>query len=248
MAAFYIRQGSFPAAGELVGRALEKHAADVALLRLQAILDSHANNTSEAIKRLKKAYVLAPNDPEVLDMLGQLASAAKQWPLAIEVLEKLVGQKPDGTAARVRLAAALYGAGKYDRALTLAGKLLEKHPDQIEVRILAGRCHFKQKRYAEAVQSWEEVLRRSPTAKGFGSGLAASHIELGNRLKAIKVLRRIMDDRILSENPRTLQELGREFDVSRERVRQLEARLVAQLREYMKENLVDFEYYAPPKG
>jgi RNA polymerase sigma-32 factor len=59
---------------------------------------------------------------------------------------------------------------------------------------------------------------------------------------------RIMDDRILSENPKTLQELGQEFDVSRERVRQLEARLVAQLREYLKENLVDFEYYAPAKG
>ncbi len=60
--------------------------------------------------------------------------------------------------------------------------------------------------------------------------------------------RRIMDDRILSENPKTLQELGQEFGVSRERVRQLEARLVAQLREYLKENLVDFEYYAPAKG
>ncbi len=60
--------------------------------------------------------------------------------------------------------------------------------------------------------------------------------------------RRIMDDRILSEDPKTLQELGQEFGVSRERVRQLEARLVAQLREYLKENLVDFEYYAPAKG
>jgi RNA polymerase sigma-32 factor len=59
--------------------------------------------------------------------------------------------------------------------------------------------------------------------------------------------RRIMDDRILAEKPRTLQELGEEFGVSRERVRQLEARLVERLREYLRENLVDFEYYAPPK-
>jgi RNA polymerase sigma-32 factor len=59
--------------------------------------------------------------------------------------------------------------------------------------------------------------------------------------------RRIVDERILSEQPRTLQQLGEEFGVSRERVRQLEARLVARMREYLRENLVDFEYYAPPK-
>jgi RNA polymerase sigma-32 factor len=57
--------------------------------------------------------------------------------------------------------------------------------------------------------------------------------------------RRIIEERVLAEKPRTLQELGVEFAVSRERVRQLEKRLVNRLREYMKENLVDFEYYAP---
>ena len=57
--------------------------------------------------------------------------------------------------------------------------------------------------------------------------------------------RRIIEERILAEKPKTLAELGAEFDVSRERVRQLEKRLVDRLREYLKENLVDFEYYAP---
>jgi RNA polymerase sigma-32 factor len=59
--------------------------------------------------------------------------------------------------------------------------------------------------------------------------------------------RRIMDERVLAEKPKTLQDLGEEFGVSRERVRQLEARLVERLREYLRENLVDFEYYAPPR-
>jgi len=59
---------------------------------------------------------------------------------------------------------------------------------------------------------------------------------------------RILDERVLSDHPRTLQELGEEFGVSRERIRQLEARLVERLREYLRENLVDFEYYAPPKS
>jgi RNA polymerase sigma-32 factor len=59
--------------------------------------------------------------------------------------------------------------------------------------------------------------------------------------------RRILDERILSEEPRTLQELGVEFGVTRERVRQLEARLVTRLSEYLKQHLVDFEFYAAPR-
>jgi RNA polymerase sigma-32 factor len=56
---------------------------------------------------------------------------------------------------------------------------------------------------------------------------------------------RILRDRILAEEPRTLQEIGEDFGLTRERVRQIEARLVRKLREYLKENLVDFDYWAP---
>ena len=56
---------------------------------------------------------------------------------------------------------------------------------------------------------------------------------------------RILRDRILAEEPRTLQEIGKEFELTRERVRQIEARLVRKLRDYLKENLVDFDYWAP---
>jgi RNA polymerase sigma-32 factor len=56
---------------------------------------------------------------------------------------------------------------------------------------------------------------------------------------------RILQARILAEEPQTLQEIGEEFDLTRERVRQIEARLVAKLREYLKDNLVDFDYWAP---
>jgi RNA polymerase sigma-32 factor len=58
--------------------------------------------------------------------------------------------------------------------------------------------------------------------------------------------RQIVEQRILAADPRTLNELGEEFGVSRERIRQLEVRLVERLREYMQEHMVDFEYYAAP--
>ncbi len=59
--------------------------------------------------------------------------------------------------------------------------------------------------------------------------------------------RKLVDERILADEPKTLAELGVDLGISRERVRQLEARIVKRLREYMKDNLVDFEYYAAPQ-
>jgi RNA polymerase sigma-32 factor len=55
----------------------------------------------------------------------------------------------------------------------------------------------------------------------------------------------ILRERIIADPPRTLQEIGDRFGLTRERVRQLEKALVGRLREYLKRNLVDFEYWAP---
>jgi RNA polymerase sigma-32 factor len=49
----------------------------------------------------------------------------------------------------------------------------------------------------------------------------------------------IYERRLVAEDPVTLQQLGDEFGVSRERVRQLEARLAGRLREYLRESLGD---------
>lgn len=49
----------------------------------------------------------------------------------------------------------------------------------------------------------------------------------------------IFDKRMTADEPLTLQELGNEFGISRERVRQLEARLTTKLREYLKDELGD---------
>jgi RNA polymerase sigma-32 factor len=49
----------------------------------------------------------------------------------------------------------------------------------------------------------------------------------------------IFDERLVSDEPLTLQELGDRFGISRERVRQLEQRLTGRLREYLREEMGD---------
>ena len=49
----------------------------------------------------------------------------------------------------------------------------------------------------------------------------------------------IFEERMVAEEPRTLQDLGDQFGISRERVRQLEARVTKNLRSYLQERLGD---------
>jgi RNA polymerase sigma-32 factor len=49
----------------------------------------------------------------------------------------------------------------------------------------------------------------------------------------------IFDERLVADDPLTLQELGDRFGISRERVRQLEQRLTGRLREFLKDELGD---------
>ena len=86
---------------------------------------------------------------------------------------------------------------------------------------------------AEAVVA-DENLRETflKHVRAFAEGLGARE-------------QRILEARILADEPATLQELGDEMGITRERVRQLEKQLVDELREYLKANVVDFQYYAP---
>lgn len=51
----------------------------------------------------------------------------------------------------------------------------------------------------------------------------------------------ILRNRILSETPLTLDDLGQKYRITKERTRQLEARLIKRLRDYMKKEIKDFD-------
>ena len=55
----------------------------------------------------------------------------------------------------------------------------------------------------------------------------------------------ILRNRLLSENPLTLDELGKKYSITKERSRQLEAKIIKKLREFMKSELKDFDEIRP---
>jgi RNA polymerase sigma-32 factor len=53
----------------------------------------------------------------------------------------------------------------------------------------------------------------------------------------------IFDERIFSDSPVTLQEIGDRYGISRERVRQVEKNVIKKMREYFKQEIPDFAAY-----
>ncbi len=150
-------------------------------------------------------------------------------------------------------------------------RALERQGYEAEPRLLAEKLDVSEDDVIEmeARLSQPDISLSAPTLRGEGDstygdfipakGIDAEEQVGGSELRELFMEqvkdfsqeleerdRKILEERILAENPRTLSELGKEFGVSRERVRQLEARLVNRLRDHVKERMVDFDFYAPP--
>jgi RNA polymerase sigma-32 factor len=147
---------------------------------------------------------------------------------------------------------------------------LEREGYEVEPRLLAERLDVSEDdvRYMEARLSRPDTSMDAPARRDekdgatFGDSVATPGRSAEQDVAGAQVRRvflenveqfaeklnerdtRILRERLLADEPATLAVLGKEFGVSRERVRQLEARLLRDLRAHMEENLVDFEYYA----
>jgi RNA polymerase sigma-32 factor len=53
----------------------------------------------------------------------------------------------------------------------------------------------------------------------------------------------IFNTRIFSDSPITLQELGNQYGISRERIRQVEKKIITNMKDYFKEHIPDFDSY-----
>ncbi len=148
-------------------------------------------------------------------------------------------------------------------------RALERQGYEVEPQMIAARLDVPEsevvemeQRLAESDLSMDAKLGHDEHGASFGDFLASPgatsesqvsdeqlrSVFMGHVAEFADALedreRKIVEERILADEPRTLQEIGTDLGVTRERVRQLEARIVDQLREYLREKMVDFEYYA----
>ena len=88
----------------------------------------------------------------------------------------------------------------------------------------------------------EEILAQNELKDLFRQKLAQFRQDLNDKEQDI------LDLRLLAEKPLTLQEIGTRHQISRERVRQIEDRLIKRLRQFLKSEIQDWEDYRTPMG
>jgi RNA polymerase sigma-32 factor len=134
-----------------------------------------------------------------------------------------------------------------------------------EPKLLAERLDVKQDEIIEMAQrlgGWEVSLDapvKEDAKQDYGSFLPSSdraideqisRKERGNLLREklqeyrgtlSGKQRDIFDNRILSEDPLTLQELGDKYNISRERVRQIQEKILTKAKEWLTEEIPNFE-------
>lgn len=142
-------------------------------------------------------------------------------------------------------------------------KLLESQGFKPEVKLLAERLNVKESEVLEMSQrmdSWDVSLESPIRAdsndeqKDFlpdstpGVEERVAVKEVKERIAAIlndlkgslnDKEKMILDSRLMTDDPKTLQEIADEFGISRERVRQIEANLLKKMKEYMEEEVPD---------
>lgn len=95
--------------------------------------------------------------------------------------------------------------------------------------------------FAELIASKEKAVDQE-VAEGEMKELL--HHKLAIFRKALnKKEKDILDNRLISDTPKTLQEIGEKYGISRERVRQLEARLIKRLRAFLEKELPEVKEY-----
>jgi len=148
---------------------------------------------------------------------------------------------------------------------------LERQGYVTDPKLLADRLHVREREVVEMEQrlgSWDISLDQplGPDSEDTLMEVLPSHATPADEQLAEEELRELfrrklgafastLDDRyadilrnrILSENPMTLDDIGRKYNISRERARQLEEKIIKRLREYMKKEIKDFDMLKPSR-
>jgi Flp pilus assembly protein TadD len=125
----------------------------------QALRD---DKLEEAEKALAQAMKLAPNNPEVLYVLGVLNLKKREWSKAQGVLEKATQMDPNSARALAALGMALCNQGKYAEAIPPLEKAVQLNPaSDWETHWSLGESYYHTERFDEALKLSQQAQAES---------------------------------------------------------------------------------------
>jgi len=145
----------------------------------------------------------------------------------------------------------LESLGLYPAPKLLASTLQVKEEEVVEMqtRLTCNDVYLEAPLYDEGTDTMMELLSTDDDVEDIVSEKETQNV-LKERIKAFKTTLNekevcILDHRLMSEEPRTLQQLGTRLAISRERVRQIEQRILTKARVSFNGDLVKLDLWHP---
>jgi serine/threonine-protein kinase len=167
-------------------RFLEAYVFEAEVLR-HRFLDSRApDDLQRALQLIAEARALAPNDPQPLIVLIDLALAGNQLELAESTLAELDGLVPGDVRVIQRRARLLLDQGKQEEGLATLRTAAHLHPSASRLTYLA-QIELQLGHVAEARRQLDLLLERSPGHPGGLSLLALLELQNGDLNRAVRL-------------------------------------------------------------
>jgi RNA polymerase sigma-32 factor len=155
--------------------------------------------------------------------------------------------------AKSQISALDDGDMRPDQVKTIARRLGVSEKDVIDMnRRMSGDASLNSPLREASEGEWQDWLVDDTTSQ---DDTLAEQEETGNRIAALRAAlgvlnpreRRIFEARRLADDPMTLEALSDEFDISRERVRQIEVRAFEKIQSAVKAGVAKTESLPPPR-
>jgi Flp pilus assembly protein TadD len=127
-----IKAGDIPTATRLAVAALARGVEHPVLLSLRALDFENAGRLNEALGDLRRAHVLAPTDPTVLNASGLTLARMERWEEARRCYDQALALKPDFGQAWFNRGHVLERVGETGEAARSYAKAVEIHPQNVQ--------------------------------------------------------------------------------------------------------------------
>jgi Tfp pilus assembly protein PilF len=135
---------------------------------------------------------IVPDNPDGWVNIGRARVLEGDLAGARQVLDRALALSPNLARAHYFYARMLRGEGDYDGALAHLKTVIQQYPKDRVVRNDAGRVLFLQKKYAEAIKEFEQVLTIDPEDVQAHYNLMLCYNGLGNEPRALEYQKRYL--------------------------------------------------------